>query len=257
MLYGSRLIEWVFNVVFRALSRDEEWQGWHARTMVDLDRIRCGNHLPKELVDLTEVKYYSWLSDEILSVVGVDLGEILEVGCGSGALSLQLQIKTNADCIVLDNEVVALEYASFVFSKRKATFVQGSAIDLPFEDNLYGLVHSVGLIEHFSDEVVLRMISEMKRVTRPGGFIYLAVPNYFSPDLMMLWWKHRKGSERYMTTGLLTDYLDQEGLEIIDFGHSGFSFGGAFNDLFPVTFEKLLGRLGFGFLNYAIAKKVS
>ena len=54
--------------------------------------------------------------------------------------------------------------------------VKGSACDMPFEDNRFGLVVCNAVIEHVPD--FWNVLSEIKRVARPGGLIVIGAPGY-------------------------------------------------------------------------------
>ncbi|MFH0859206.1 MAG: class I SAM-dependent methyltransferase [Patescibacteria group bacterium] len=251
----KRMIEKMYDVIFRARTRKEEWDIWHKRTLLEIKRIKKLNRLPREISDATEIKYYSWLSDEILAITGGKFKNILEVGGGSGAFSFFLSKKNGADCTVLDNSETALNYASIVFKDWKANFVKGDGMNLPFNEESFDFIHSIGLIEHYEDSNIARIVSEMKRVLKKGGFIILAVPNYFSPDLILLWAKYRKGSERFISVKSLKKYITSIGLQVIKVGHSNFTFDYRIGKLLPIELEKIIGHCGFGFLNYIVSKK--
>lgn len=254
MILFEKITERMFNFYFGALSSEKEWERWHNQTKKSIESGRS----PKELTDETEIKYYSWLSDELISMTQCDLENILEVGCGSGALTRELHLKKGSWCTILDNTKMALDYASLVVSdQNNISMVCGDATTLPFIDSSYDFVHSVGLIEHFSDEIIKKMILEMVRVTKSGGYIYVAVPNYFSPDIISIWKKHGKGSERYMPTKKLSSYFSDDTVKVKAVGHSGFCFGGKLVNLFSPFFvvEKQLGKFGFGFLNFVLVQK--
>lgn len=251
----KKVIEKLFNKFFRVATADEEWEIWHNRKLTEIEKTKKFNEPVKEISDATEIKYYSWLSREILTSIEKQPKNILEVGGGSGALSLSLSKKTGANCTVVDNSRISLDYASLVFREHHGNFVKGNGINLPFGKESYDFVHSIGLIEHYEDSIIIRMISEMKRVLKENGYIYLAVPNYFSPDLITLWLKYGKGSERYMPISSLERYVLSEGLQIIKTGHCGFTFSDRIGRILPETLEKKIGELGLGFLNYVICQK--
>lgn len=52
--------------------------------------------------------------------------------------------------------------------------VVGSALDLPFQDDSFGLLHNAAVLEHVRRPQ--QMIAEMHRVLRPGGHVYTEVP---------------------------------------------------------------------------------
>ena len=196
------------------------------------------------------------VSNKVLRITKIKSGNILEVGGGSGALSLSLAEKINLTCSILDNQKIALEYAALVFAKKnKVNLVEGNAEKMQFCNDSFDLVHSVGLIEHYKDSVIEKMIFEMKRVVKKDGYIFLAVPNYFSPDLIFLWWKYGKGSERHISIKDLKKYVEKNNLTIIDSGHSSFAVGGKIGMMLPKKIEKFIGQNGFGFLNYVVCKK--
>ena len=255
MTMAKPIIERIYNKTFRSLSPDEEWRKWHEKISCAVSKLEKSGARPKELSDPTEIKYYEWLLEDVMRLIG-PISKLLEVGCGSGALSLALCKETGADCTLVDNEDIALEYAKMVIGDSvRASYVNADATKLPFSDKSFDFVHSVGLIEHFENSTVEKMISEMLRVTEVGGYVYLAVPNYFSPDLLGLWRKNRKGTERYMPVRKLRCYVQRNDFEIVASGHGTYTFDVEIGRWVPVPIERFLGSLGFGFLNYVLLRR--
>jgi SAM-dependent methyltransferase len=89
----------------------------------------------------------------------------LDVGCGAGALALALAPRV-ADVVGVDRVPELLELAR----KRapgNATFVEGDATQLDFEDASFDLAGTLRTLHHVPrPELVL---AELTRVTRPGG----------------------------------------------------------------------------------------
>jgi len=101
-------------------------------------------------------------------------GRVLDVGCGGGhnALSLaerrpDLQV-TGLD---LSDEQIARAVKRAAGNPR-VEFVQGSALDLPFDDGEFDAVISVGSLKHWPDPH--QGLSECVRVLRPGGALFVA-----------------------------------------------------------------------------------
>jgi SAM-dependent methyltransferase len=113
----------------------------------------------------------------------------LEVGCGSGGVSLYLHNRHGYEPTLTDLSDSALEFARHNFERNsrrpgwqeRVRFEKADALQLPYPDASFDVVMSFGLLEHFTD--IERPISEQLRVLRPGG-VFLAdiVTERFSVD---------------------------------------------------------------------------
>lgn len=101
----------------------------------------------------------------------------LEAGCGRGSISSYFA-DDGFDATLLDTSHAVLSTARNIFANNghAASFVCGDALKLPFPDATFGVVVSIGLLEHFED--VAPPLHEQIRVLAPGG-ILLA---YIVPD---------------------------------------------------------------------------
>ena len=100
--------------------------------------------------------------------------DVLDLACGEGYGSAS--IATIASSVVgvdISNEAVA--HASSQYVKPNLKFIQGSAIDLEFEENSFDVVVSFETIEHLSEQA--QMLSEIHRVLRPNGCLVISSPN--------------------------------------------------------------------------------
>lgn len=84
----------------------------------------------------------------------------LDVGAGSG----QLQ-----DIVV---DYTGLDIAASAATHFHKPFVQGSALDLPFEDNAFDSVWTLAMLEHVPDPE--KALEEIRRVGRPGALLLIA-----------------------------------------------------------------------------------
>jgi len=95
---------------------------------------------------------------------------VLDVGCGTGILSLAIAEKTRASKIVgIDTSKGFIEYARGKSSDPRLTFEQGDAVNLPYPDRSFDRCMAMLVIQFVKDKAIA--IAEMKRVTKPGGAV--------------------------------------------------------------------------------------
>jgi SAM-dependent methyltransferase len=101
--------------------------------------------------------------------------KILDVGCGPGSITLDFARRVPQGHVTgLDTEAAstALDRAR---AQAKANgisnvdFVTGDALALPFPDDTFDIAHAHQVLIHVADPV--QIIREMRRVTKPGGFV--------------------------------------------------------------------------------------
>jgi SAM-dependent methyltransferase len=115
---------------------------------------------------------------------------VLEVGCGVGTIA-NLFVEAGADTYGIDLPGLSAFWAREGNDPRR--FVSGDATNLPFSDNYFDVVYSMGVIEHIgtaighctlaSDYETKRaqFARELVRVTKPGGRIVVSCPNKSFP----------------------------------------------------------------------------
>jgi SAM-dependent methyltransferase len=113
---------------------------------------------------------------------------VLDVGCGTGALHEELQQGLSLQVHGLDLDPLMLAEAARNYPR--SIFSLGDAHALPYADSSFDIVLCHYLLLWVADP--LQVLSEMRRVTRPGGaLLALAEPDYggridFPPDLDQL-----------------------------------------------------------------------
>ncbi len=99
-------------------------------------------------------------------------GVVLDAGCGIGHMVQRLR-SNGLSCIGLDYAVPSLIRSKSICPDL--LFIGGDLMNLPFADDIFAGILSIGVLEHFEHGpgVPLREIS---RVLKPGGVVCLSVP---------------------------------------------------------------------------------
>ena len=97
---------------------------------------------------------------------------LLEIGTGSGGIAHWFAHHPQLRC-----EVVAVDVCDNRQLHEGYAFQQVEGVDLPFEEASFDVVISNHVIEHVGDaQAQARHLSEIRRVMKPDGVGYLAVP---------------------------------------------------------------------------------
>lgn len=113
----------------------------------------------------------------IASILADQPERLLEVGTGSGTMSIFLS-SLGHDVTSIDNDQAVLSVAGKTSKafRGNVRFELADAFNLPYGEGDFDVAFSQGLLEHFSDEEIVRMLGEQFRVARAVVF---SVPNNF------------------------------------------------------------------------------
>jgi len=115
--------------------------------------------------------------------------KVAEVGCGTGTFSLTLAL-LGASVTLIDFNDKVLENAKVIYGLYgcEANLVKADCL-MPPPDKIraaFDIVISGGLAEHFLGEDRERCIVFHKQLVLKDGFVYVGVPNRFSPFYWMI-----------------------------------------------------------------------
>ena len=96
---------------------------------------------------------------------------ILDAGCGSGRNMVDLAHYGTVTGVELSPTSVRLAR-----EREAGEVLEGSVLDMPFDDGAFDLSVSLDVIEHLEDDV--GALRELRRVTAPGGALLVTVPAY-------------------------------------------------------------------------------
>jgi ubiquinone/menaquinone biosynthesis C-methylase UbiE len=97
--------------------------------------------------------------------------KILDVGCSEGAFLDRLKTE-KADFSAIDFDNQAIEFCRKRGYSKEVKF--GSILDIPYKENSFDCVTALDVIEHIDDDN--KALSEMKRVCKKNGIIFLILP---------------------------------------------------------------------------------
>jgi SAM-dependent methyltransferase len=105
-------------------------------------------------------------------LVQLDGSDVLDVGCGGGALVRQLA-ERGARAMGLEISERQLGHAR---DHGVGRFVVGRAQELPLDDDSLDLVLFMRSLHHVPEASMLPALVDARRVLRPGGVVYVAEP---------------------------------------------------------------------------------
>lgn len=99
-------------------------------------------------------------------------GKVLDAGCGSGDLGVELMKQFHSDCYGMELNDVAIRHANERGVKTQKVDLDGRWV---YEDALFDVVTGTEIIEHVLNPD--HFILEAKRVLKSGGLLILTTPN--------------------------------------------------------------------------------
>ena len=136
-----------------------------------------GGHEGKWLYDLVAAIYRRFLIrpavTHFLSNTFATGAKLLHAGCGTGIVDIGVCDRFNITAFDISPRALT-EYARH--HARRAVLLQGSVFAIPAEPGSYDGVFNLGVMEHFTEEEIARILSEFHRVLKPGGRIVLFWP---------------------------------------------------------------------------------
>jgi glycosyltransferase involved in cell wall biosynthesis/trans-aconitate methyltransferase len=148
---------------------------------------------------------------------------VLELGGGNSCfLDGLMEGFTMAPYVILDNSPEGMRLARERFAPAygdKVAYIAADVFDAN-PDRRFDVVFSVGLIEHFDDHAMQKLIGLHRRWAEPDGLVLIAVPTptifyrlfRTAAEVLGLW---KFPDERPVVRARLTELMREEGLEII------------------------------------------
>lgn len=131
--------------------------------------------LPRKLLSKLGLKGLLFLNREVEKFITKNsnkFGSFIEIGVGGGLLS-KLMSKKFIECFILDKSEIALKVASRRAKKSTPILCD---IFMYQEKEKYDAVASLGLVEHFNDVEMERLVFIHLEIANPDGCVFILVP---------------------------------------------------------------------------------
>lgn len=147
-------------------------------------------------------------------------GPYVDIGVGGSGATVIEAARRGVEAIGCDLSPTAIltarRSATAEGVERLARFVACAAERLPFADDSFAAASAVAVLEHLDDDRAAA--AELRRVTAPGGLVWVTVPHsfrYMPPPVWPLYWWHdrRIGHKRHYDERRLALLFREAGLE--------------------------------------------
>ena len=134
---------------------------------------------------------------------------VIECGAGTGKFSAYLA-SLGLNVYAVDLEPAMVEQAKQLSKKLSPTnavkVFEGDISRIPFGDKSFSVAHSSGVLEHFEDDEIIRLINEQMRVA--DNIVFSVPSRYFE--------KKMSGDERFLSRNEWREIISRSKGEIIE-----------------------------------------
>jgi ubiquinone/menaquinone biosynthesis C-methylase UbiE len=127
---------------------------------------------------------YLTLQKWLLEIKSMSFQKILDFGCGTGNVSYNL-VKHELQPVSMDTSLSMLKNVQSKLGPRGALCINGDGEKLPFKNGTFDAIICMGVLHHLEKKGVA--VSEMMRVVKKGGKVYIAEP-FLSKTKMMVFY---------------------------------------------------------------------
>jgi SAM-dependent methyltransferase len=125
-------------------------------------------------------------AEDLLAALGTRLtlkpeNTVLDFGCGCGRIITHFRAASLGRFYGTDIDSEAIGWCQENLAALATFSVNGPNPPLPFADENFDLIYSVSVFTHLPERLQLDWLRELRRVTRPGGYLLLSI---HGPDML-------------------------------------------------------------------------
>jgi len=140
---------------------------------------------------------------------------LLDIGCGFGWFELDALSRGCTEIMGMEISEKDLQTAKKYIHDPRVSFKIGSAVKLPFDDDVFNTVFAWEVLEHIPAGKEEKMFTEVRRVLKKGGVFYLSTPfdSWMSKIFDPAWWLI---GHRHYSKERLLDIITKSGFIVDD-----------------------------------------
>lgn len=167
--------------------------------------------------------------------------KVLDYGCGRGEIVYYFSNKGILSIGVdYSTDAISICKNTYRFNKNlKWHLIKGHK--LPFKENYFDIIFFLDVIEHIYDEELLKILSEFKRVLKPGGQIII----HTNPNKLYLDIGYKIFTKKILKLTNLLLFFIKKKLNVFDDGRSETDKRMHVNEQTLKNCEKLFKKIGF------------
>lgn len=108
---------------------------------------------------------------------------LLHAGCGSGQVDVNIQKRMRITALDISPNALHLYARNNHYAEK---IIHGSIFDLAIPNESFDGVYNLGVMEHFTDDEIQRILGEFKRVLKPGGKVVCFWPHARATSVFVL-----------------------------------------------------------------------
>jgi ubiquinone/menaquinone biosynthesis C-methylase UbiE len=122
--------------------------------------------------------------NDLIKKCSIEGCKVLDIGVGNGRMPRNIQKHCNP-------RITGIDITDQMLNAPVDEKIKGDVRELPFDDSMFDVVYSLGVVEHFPETE--KALSEHVRVLKPGGTLYFTTPHLSIATLLKVYQFYKGG----------------------------------------------------------------